>query len=93
MLLSGLAVRPPMPVMQPFIAIPGVVAVIDSVLAGAIAGIVGLGLDLAIGWSLALGGLAFLVSMALFGLWARRTIAKYVAQLVVRFPSPERGAV
>ena len=62
-------------------------------IAGAIAGIVGLGLDLAIGWSLALGGLAFLASMALFGLWARRTIAKYVLQLVVRFPSPESGTV
>jgi hypothetical protein len=92
-LLSGLAARPPMPAMQPFIAIPGVVAVIDSVIAGAIAGIVGLGLDLAIGWSLAFGGLSFLVSMALFGLWARRTIAKYVAQLVVRFPPPDSGTV
>jgi hypothetical protein len=34
------------PRLQPFVAIPGVVAIIDSVVAGATAGIVGLALDL-----------------------------------------------
>ena len=88
-LLSSLAARPPMPATQPFLAIPGVVAVIDSVVAGAVAGIAGLGLDLGVGGSLGLGGVAFLCSLALFAIWARRSITAYVQQLVVRFPTPD----
>ena len=91
-LKSSLAARLPMPATQPVVAIPGVVAVIDSVIAGVTAGIVGLGLDLGIGWSLALGALAFLASMALFVVWARRAIARYIGQLVVRFPTPASEA-
>ena len=75
--------------LQPFVAIPGVVAVIDSVIAGAIAGIAALGLDVGVGGALALGAVAFLISLVLFAAWARRTITPYVAQLVVRFPTPE----
>ena len=55
-LQSLVAARPPMSPLQPFFAIPGVVAVIDSVVAGAIAGIAALGLDLGVGGALALGG-------------------------------------
>ena len=40
---------------------PGVVAVVDSVVAGAIAGIAALGLGLGTGWSLALGGIGFVL--------------------------------
>ena len=72
-LLSSLAMRRPLPVLQPFFSIPGVVAVVDSVVAGAIVGIAALGLDLGTGWSVALGGLAFAVSLAAFVLWARST--------------------
>ena len=87
-LLTSLATREPLPLLQPFVSVPGVVAVVDSVVAGAIAGIAGLGLELGTGWSLALGGLAFAVSLAAFVAWARREIARHAAQLVVRFPSP-----
>ena len=61
---------------------------VDSVVAGAIMGIAALGLDLGTGWSFTLGGLAFAVSLGAFILWAERLIARYVAQLVVRFPTP-----
>jgi hypothetical protein len=88
-LQSLIAARAPMSPLQPFVAIPGVVAVIDSVIAGAIAGIAALGLDVGVGGALALGAVAFLISLVLFAAWARRTITRYVAQLVVRFPTPE----
>ena len=88
-LLSSLAMRRPLPMLQPFFSIPGVIAVVDSVVAGAIAGIAALGLDLGTGWSVALGGLGFAVSLAAFVLWAEREIARHTARLVVRFPAPE----
>jgi hypothetical protein len=87
-LLTSLATREPMPLLQPFVSVPGVVAVVASVVAGAIAGIAGLGLELGTGWSLAVGGLAFAVSFAAFVAWARHEITRHAAQLVVRFPSP-----
>ena len=87
-LLSSLAMRRPLPVLQPSFSIPGVVAVVDSVVAGAIVGIAALGLDLGTGWSLALGGSAFAVSLAAFVLWAEHEIARHTARLVVRFPEP-----
>ena len=90
-LQSLVAARPPMSPLQPFFAIPGVVAVIDSVVGGAIAGIAALGLDLGVGGALALGGAVFLISLGLFAVWARRAIARHIAQLVVRFPAPEAG--
>ena len=88
-LLSSLAMRRPLPMLQPFFSIPGVIAVVDSVVAGAIAGIAALGLDLGTGWSVALGGLGFAVSLAAFVLWAEREIARHTARLVVRFSAPE----
>ena len=90
-LQSLVAARPPMSPLQPFFAIPGVVAVVDSVVAGAIVGIAALGLDLGVGGALALGGVLFLISLGLFAVWARRAIARHIAQLVVRFPAPEAG--
>jgi hypothetical protein len=76
------------PRLQPFVAIPGVVAIIDSVVAGATAGIVGLALDLGVGGSIALGGAFFLVSIVLFVAWAARVIRGYREQLTVLFPTP-----
>jgi hypothetical protein len=70
---------------QGFVAVPGVVGVIDSVVAGAIAGIAAVGLDLDTGAALALGGVLFLVSTPASSPWEtfpRRT------RLV--FPSPPR---
>lgn len=90
-LLSSLAVRrPQLPMLQPFFSIPGVVAVVDSVVAGAIAGIAAHGLNLGTAWSVALGGLAFVLSLGAFAVWAEREIARYTARLVVRFPEPDR---
>jgi hypothetical protein len=87
-LQSALAARGPMPRMQPFVAIPGVVAMLDAVVAGAVAGIAGLGLDLGVAASLALGAAAFAITLALFGAWAGRVIRSFREEHEVRFPTP-----
>ena len=76
------------PAMQAFIAIPGVVAVVDSVVAGAIAGVAALGLDLGTATSIALGGVFFLLSVGFFAMWAERVTDSFTAQLHPIFPSP-----
>ncbi len=58
MLHTSLRARRPS-LLQPFFSIPGVVAVVDSAVAGAIVGIAALGLGLGTGGSLALGGIGF----------------------------------
>jgi hypothetical protein len=73
---------------QAFIAAPGVVAVIDSVVAGAAAGIAGIGLDLGIAGSLVLGGAFFLASLMFFALWARGRIGGFLSGVEPLFPSP-----
>ena len=60
----------------------------DSVVAGAAAGIAGMGLDLDVAWSLVLGCVAFLASMALFIIWARGKIGRFLSGLDPLFPSP-----
>ena len=56
---------------QAFVAVPGLVAVIDSVVAGAVAGIAAIGLDLGVAGALVLGNLFFLLSLAFFVRWRR----------------------
>jgi hypothetical protein len=73
---------------QPFIALPGLIAVVDSVVAGATVGIGMLGLGLGDGASLAIGAAAFVASLAGFLAFAMRTIASYRRTLDVRFPTP-----
>jgi hypothetical protein len=73
---------------QAFVAAPGVVAVVNSVVVGAAAGIAGVGLDLGLAGSLALGGAFFLVSIASFAAWSMRAIPKAAAQRDTLFPSP-----
>lgn len=73
---------------QSFIALPGLIAVVDSVVAGATVGIAMLGLGLSDGASLAIGAAAFVASLAGFVAFAMRTIASYRRGLDVRFPSP-----
>jgi hypothetical protein len=81
--------RPDKPgIMQVFVAIPGVVAVVDSVVAGATLGIASYALDLGVAGSLALGAVGFVLSLALFGVWAERLIAQLESEFVTRFPSP-----
>lgn len=87
-LLSAVAMAGRPPVIQPFVAIPGVVAVLDSVVAASVAGIAALGLDLAVGWSLAAGAATFLVTLACFAAWARRVIEAFGEGLAPRFPTP-----
>jgi hypothetical protein len=56
--------------------------------AGAVAGVAGLGLGLGMAGSLALGAAAFLIAVAFFAAWAKREIAGYIERSVVRFPTP-----
>jgi hypothetical protein len=78
--------------LQPFISAPGVVAVLDSVVAGAAAGIAGVGLDLGVVGALAIGGAFFLASMAFFAFWARDQIGRVPTGLEPMFPSPDRSS-
>ena len=73
---------------QSFIALPGLIAVVDSVVAGAAVGIAMLGLGLSDGGAIAIGALAFLASLGGFVGFAMRTIASYRRSLDVRFPTP-----
>lgn len=73
---------------QAFIAAPGVVAVVNSVVAGATAGIAGVGLDLGLAGCLTAGGAFFLLSILSFVVWARHAIPKSAEQHDARFPSP-----
>jgi hypothetical protein len=84
-LTSAMAVSS-IPPFQGFVAVPGVVAVLDSVVAGAIAGIAGLAAGAGTGLALSLGGLAFLLCLAGFAVVARRSIAASRRMIVVRFP-------
>ena len=59
--------------------------------AGAIAGIAGIGLDLGTAGALILGIAFFLVSLACFVAWAMRIVARYRSEIESLFPSPPRG--
>lgn len=85
--LKSAMARQEIPRYQGFVAVPGVVAVLDSVVAGAIAGIAALAADAGTGLALGLGGAAFVVSFAGFATVARRSIAASRGMIVVRFPS------
>jgi hypothetical protein len=87
-LLTSLAVRGPLPRMQPFVAAPGVVAVLDSVVAGAAAGIAAFALDLGVAGSVAVGVLFFLLSATFFATWAHRVALPRGRALDPLFPSP-----
>lgn len=87
-LQSAVAMRAQPPRTQALVAIPGVVAVIDSVVAGAIAGIAGIGLDLGTAGALLLGVAFFVISLAGFVLWAMRIIARYRTEMESAFPTP-----
>jgi hypothetical protein len=90
-LQSSVAMRTQPPPTQAFVAVPGVVAVIDSVVAGAIAGIAGIGLDLGTAGAVSLGIVFFLISLAGFVAWAMRIIARYRTEIDSLFPAPSRA--
>jgi hypothetical protein len=81
--------RPPWT--QAFVAVPGVVAVINSVVAGTAAGIATLALDLGTAAAIAVGALFFLVSICGFAIWAKRRIDRVSGQLDPIFPTPSRA--
>jgi hypothetical protein len=85
--LKSAMARQEIPRYQGFVAVPGVVAVLDSVVAGAIAGIAALAAGAGTGLALGLGGAAFVVCFAGFAAVARRSIAASRRMIVVRFPS------
>lgn len=85
-LTSAMAMQE-IPRFQRFVAAPGVVAVLDSVVAGAIAGIAGLAADAGTALTLGLGAAAFVVSFAAFAAVAARSIAASRRMILVRFPS------
>ena len=87
-LTSSLAAPRPLPRLQLFISVPGLVAVIDSVVAGAAAGIAGLGLDLGTAGALGLGGCFFLLSMTFFAAWVRGQIGRVSTGIDPLFPTP-----
>ena len=86
-LVTSLGAHRPLPRLQPFIAVPGVIAVMDSVVAGAAAGIAGLGLDLGVFGALLVGAVFFVASIAFFALWARKQIGTVSTGLDPMFPS------
>ena len=78
----------PTPRYQPFVSAPGVVAVINSVVAGAMAGVAVMALDLGIAWSLVAGGIFFLASIGFFVVWARGRVGQFLSGSAPLFPTP-----
>jgi hypothetical protein len=87
-LMTSLAMRSPLPRMQPFVAIPGVVAVVDSVVGGAAASIAAFALDVGVAGSVACGLAVFVLSVAFFATWVRRVVLPRGSALDPLFPSP-----
>jgi hypothetical protein len=88
-LQSSMAVRTWPPWWQAFVAVPGVVAVVDSVVAGAVGGVAAIGLDLGTAAALAIGAGLFAVSLVGFVTWGRRAMSRGRRNLSPRFPTPE----
>jgi len=76
------------PVTQPFLGIPGVIAVVDSVVAGATVGIAGLGLGLGTAACLVIGGIGLVASVVAFAAWARKQIVRWGELIRPLFPTP-----
>jgi hypothetical protein len=91
-LVSSVAMRRRPPALHAFVTVPGAVAVIDSVVAGAGAGIAALALDLGTAASLVIGAIVFVFSLGGFAWWAERQIDRYTAELDPIFPTPPADA-
>jgi len=86
---TSIAMPNVVPRKQAFVAIPGVIAVLDAVVAGATAGIAMIGLDVGTAATIVLGIVVFAVTLLGFAAWGVRSIGHYRKTLVVRFPSPD----
>jgi len=87
LLLSSLAV-PVTPHLQGFIAIPGVVAVLDSVVAGATAAVAVLAVGTTTGVTVVVGIGVFALTLAGFVRLAAWTVGEMRGHIIVRFPTP-----
>jgi hypothetical protein len=87
-LISSLAVPRVVPHIQGFIAIPGVIAVLDSVVAGAVAAIAALGLGAGTASAAAVGIGVFALTLAAFVVYAVVAVGAMRRNIVVRFPTP-----
>ncbi len=72
---------------QAFVAVPGVVAVVDSVVAGAVGGIAVIGVDWGTAAALAVGAAVFAVSLLGFVTWGRRKMGRGRKTLSPLFPT------
>jgi hypothetical protein len=90
-LVSSLATRRVVPQIQGFIAIPGVIAVLDAVVAGATAAIAGLGLGAGTALAVVVGVLVFAVVLAGFAAFAVLAVTRFRGTLDIRFPTPPNG--
>jgi hypothetical protein len=88
MLRSAMARPKFTPHLQGFVAIPGVIAVLDAVVAGAVAGIAALGLEAPTGVAIAIGAAAFVLALVGFVVYAVTAVNAYRTDMVVRFPTP-----
>jgi hypothetical protein len=73
---------------QAFVSAPGIVAVINAVVAGTVAGVAGMALDLGGAWTLVLGAAGFLASITWFLVWAKGRIGGFRSGHEPLFPSP-----
>ena len=87
--LTSIAMPNVVPRYQAFVAIPGVIAVLDAVVAGATVGIAMIGLDVGTAATIALGIAVFAVTLLGFAAWGVRSIGRYRESMEIRFPSPE----
>jgi hypothetical protein len=87
LLLSSLAV-PATPHLQGFIAIPGVVAVLDSVVAGATLAVAALAVGTATAVAVVVGIGVFVLTLAGFVRLAGWTVGQMRENIIIRFPTP-----
>jgi hypothetical protein len=73
---------------QAFVAVPGVVGVVDSVVAGAVVGIAAIGLDLDTAAVMVLGCAGFFASLVSFFAWGTRQFDILRGELDPLFPTP-----
>ena len=73
---------------QGFIAVPGVIAVLNAVVAGAMAGIAAIGLGASTRATIAVALAAFLLALFLFVLFARHWVAIHRHSTAALFPTP-----
>jgi hypothetical protein len=87
-LISSIAVPAVRPQVQGFVTIPGVIAVLDSVVSGATAAIAALGLGAGTAISVAVGVVVSALTLAAFVAFAVWAVGKR-RNRVVRFPTPD----